>query len=360
MGPRTLAVRLDSDGDVLLTGPAVRALAAGSRTLDLLVSPSGAQAAALLPGVDDVHVVRAPWSGQPAPPVDGAELEDLLRQLSTRRYDEAVIFTSYHQSPLPMALLARLAGVRRISAFSDDYPGSLLDVRARRCHDGDDDGGPRGGHEVEAALRLAGAAGFVLPRDDDTRLRVKPVPCHVLETAAPYVVVHPVASAPSRSLDLRQAAAAVTALRADGWEVVVTGSADQRTAGAALAAVGAVDLVGATTYAHLAGVLAGASCLVAGNTGPAHLAAAVGTPVVSLFSPVVPPERWAPWGVPFVLLGDQEAACRQSRATTCPVAGHPCLADVDADEVVEAVRTLTGSRRPGHPAPRPTLAGGVS
>ena len=78
-------MRLDSDGDVLLTGPALRALAAGSRTLDLLVSPSGVHAAALLPGVDDVHVLRAPWSGHPAPPEKAADLEDLLAQLSTLR-----------------------------------------------------------------------------------------------------------------------------------------------------------------------------------------------------------------------------------------------------------------------------------
>ena len=50
----------------------------------------------------------------------------------------------------------------------------------------------------------------------------------------------------------------------------------------------------ATSLAELAGVLERAACVVVGNTGPAHLAAAVGTPVVSLFAPVVPAERWAP------------------------------------------------------------------
>ena len=60
----------------------------------------------------------------------------------------------------------------------------------------------------------------------------------------------------------------------------------------------------------LAEVLAGADAVVVGNTGPAHLAAAVGTPVVSLFAPVVPAARWRPWGVPQVLLGNQEAPCK--------------------------------------------------
>ncbi len=67
--PSVLAVRLDSDGDVLLTGPALRALRAGADRLDLLVSPAGAHAAALLPGIDDLLVFDAPWSG--FSPADG-------------------------------------------------------------------------------------------------------------------------------------------------------------------------------------------------------------------------------------------------------------------------------------------------
>ncbi|MEY7981568.1 glycosyltransferase family 9 protein, partial [Streptomyces pilosus] len=102
----------------------------------------------------------------------------------------------------------------------------------------------------------------------------------------------------------------------------------------------AVDLGGRTGAAELAGVLAGADCVVTGNTGPAHLAAAVGTPVVSLFSPVVPAERWRPYGVPCVLLGDQRAPCAGTRARQCPVPGHPCLEEVTACDVVAAVDKL--------------------
>jgi len=85
--------------------------------------------------------------------------------------------------------------------------------------------------------------------------------------------------------------------------------------------------------------------VVVGNTGPAHLAAAVGTPVVSLFSPVVPAVRWRPWGVRHELLGDQRAACAGSRARVCPVAGHPCLDGVAVAEVVAAVERLAPLRQ---------------
>ncbi len=44
---------------------------------------------------------------------------------------DALILTSFHQSPLPTALLLRLAGISRIAAISTDYPGALLDVRHR-------------------------------------------------------------------------------------------------------------------------------------------------------------------------------------------------------------------------------------
>jgi ADP-heptose:LPS heptosyltransferase len=91
-------------------------------------------------------------------------------------------------------------------------------------------------------------------------------------------------------------------------------------------------------------VLAAADALVVANTGPAHLAAAVGCPVVSLFAPTVPADRWRPWGVAHELLGRQDAACAGSRATVCPVPGHPCLADVSAQEAFEAVQRLAPLR----------------
>lgn len=329
---RVLAVRLDSDGDVLLTGPALRALAHGADRVDLLVSPAGEQAARLLPAVERVLVFAAPWTGYQPPAVDPAAVDALVETLCSGRYDRAVIFTSYHQSPLPMALLARLAGIGWVAAVSEDYPGSLLDLRHRRV----------GGHEVEAALDLARAAGFDLPPGDAGLLAVRePLPdVRNLVPPGAYVVVHPVASVPSRSLAADHACDIVARLHADGWPVVVTGAAGDADVAATAAAGGALDLCGRTSLGELAAVLGRAACVVVGNTGPAHLAAAVGTPVVSLFAPVVPAERWAPYGVPLIVLGDQQAACRDTRARDCPVPGHPCLSDVPPAQVAAAVATL--------------------
>ncbi|WP_432545956.1 glycosyltransferase family 9 protein [Kineococcus sp. SYSU DK004] len=344
---RVLACRTDNDGDVLLTGPAVRALAA-SAEVDVLAAPAGAGAARLLPGVRDVLVLDPPWSGYAPPAVDAAALEGFVADVRERAYDAAVVFTSFHQSPLPLALLLRLAGVPRLAAASEDYPGSLLDVRHRR----EAPGLPER-HEVEAMLDLARAAGFALPEGDDGRLRVRadlPDARAALGgalPAGPYVVVHPGASVPARAPLPGQAAEAVAQLSAEGRAVVVTGGPGERELTARVAGRHGTDLGGRTDLPLLAAVLAGADAVVVGNTGPAHLAAAVGTPVVSWFAPVVPAARWAPYGVARVVLGDQAAACAGTRARECPVPGHPCLASVDTPRLVAAVDALAPIPTPG-------------
>ena len=150
---------------------------------------------------------------------------------------------------------------------------------------------------------------------------------------------------PSRAWSPVRCAAAVVALGAAGHRVVVTGGPAEAALAGSVAGdrPGVLDLGGRTSFAELAAVLAGAAAVVVGNTGPAHLAAAVGTPVVSLFAPVVPAARWAPYGVPTVLLGDQQAACALTRATVCPVPGHPCLDTVTPHDVVAAVAKVVAA-----------------
>ena len=336
-----LVARLDNAGDVLLQGPLVRAVAAGADRVVFLAGPAGADAAALLPGVDEVWTWACPWILGDAPPVDAAQIAALTDRIRALAPDEAVVSTSFHQSPLPLALLLRSAGVPRISAISVDYPGSLLDVR----HAVDDDV-----PEPERALSLARAAGFELPDGDDGRLAVRS-PLPPVEHAPGYVVLHPGASVPARAWPPERCAEAVEALAAAGHRVLVTGGPGERALTAAVAGSSGIDLGGATSLREMAALLAGAAVVVVGNTGPAHLAAAVGTPVVSLFAPVVPAQRWAPYGVPTVLLGDQSAPCRNTRARECPVPGHPCLTSVTADDVVAAVDGLSTVQQPAvrHP-----------
>jgi ADP-heptose:LPS heptosyltransferase len=330
MSRRVLIARQDNHGDVLLAGPAVRAVAAAGRHVTLLCGPRGRAAAELLPGVDELLVREAEWIDPEPRMVDPSSLLHFVAKLRGRRFDEAIILTSFHQSPLPLALLLRLAGVPRIAAISEDYPGSLLDVRHRV---------PDDLHEVERSLSLVSTLGYELPRGDDGRLQIRG---EEPATREDYVVVHPGASMSARAWEPDSHTRLVAALAERGRRVVVTGDRRERALTAQVAGPPrpeVTDLGGQTDLPGLARVLAAASALVVGNTGPAHLAAAVGTPVVSLYAPTVPAGRWRPWRVPHVLL-HRDVPCAGCRARACPVPGHPCLGDVGVGEVLEALELL--------------------
>lgn len=345
VGPHVLVARLDNAGDVLLTADAVRAVGTRARRITFLASTTGAAAARLLPCVDDVLVFDAPWVSFAPPPTRRDEVDALVDALARCHVDEAMVLTSFHQSPLPLALLLRMAGVGRVGAISVDYPGSLLDVR----HQVDEHV-----HEVERARSLAAAMGYTqVPDRSAVPLRV-PSQTASQPFEDPYVVLHPGASVPSRAIDVAVARGTVERLLDGGWSVAVTGTAAERALTAAVVAGAGGDervrdLGGATDLAGLAAVLTGAAALIAGNTGPAHLAAELGVPVVSVFAPVVPAERWRPYGTSTVVLGDQEIACAGCRARTCPFPGQPCLAGVTPQAITDAVSALTASARPPWP-----------
>ncbi|MDV3126930.1 glycosyltransferase family 9 protein [Mycobacterium sp. 21AC1] len=333
---RALVGRLDSAGDVLITGPAVRAVAAGHDRLVFLAGPRGRAAAELLPGVDEVIEWQAPWVDFDSPELTSDHVTALIKQLRDVRPDRVFIFTSFHQSPLPLALICRMAGAQWIGAISEDYPGTLLNLRHHV---------PAGVPEPVRALSLARAGGCGLPPQDDGSLRVRtPVQLsgslRKIIGTAPYVAFHPGAAVPARQPTAARSARMVRALVAAGYRVVVTGDEPERDLTAYVAANIAVDLGGLTSLATLAAVFAGASVVVVPNTGPAHLAAAVGVPVVSLFAPVVPASQWTPHARSVIRLGDQEAPCRRTRARRCPVPGHPCLDGISDTDLVDAVDQL--------------------
>ncbi|SNR92290.1 ADP-heptose:LPS heptosyltransferase [Streptosporangium subroseum] len=388
-----LVARMDNAGDVLMAGPAIRAVAEGAREVVLLVGPHGRAVGEMLPGVSRVVEWRTPWIDPEPSPMTGPHALRLLRIIRDIAPEQALIFTSFQQSPLPLALLFKLAGTPRTAAICSDHAASLLDVR----HVVDESVDVP---EAERMLALVRAAGFDLPRGDGGALAIRgPLPEVGYLTGPPgYVVVHPGASVQARTWPATSWARAVQDLVRAGRRVVVTGGRGERALTARVAGGAGqhglsagpafsgqwmsggptlvrgaaaddraltdgwveggpaltgghwekngssgrsiTDLGGRTTFAELAAVLAGASAVVVANTGPAHLAAAVGTPVVSLFAPVVPAGRWAPYGVPTVILGDQQAPCRGTQARVCPVSGHPCLTSVSSDQVVEAVNRL--------------------
>jgi ADP-heptose:LPS heptosyltransferase len=328
-----LAVRQDNNGDVLLSGPALRAVAAGCERLTLLCGPSGRAAAETIACIDDAICYEAGWIEAVPRPIEAADIAEFVAEISNRKIDRAVVFTSFHQSPLPIALLLRLAGVREIAAISEDYAGSLLNIR----HHVPDDI-----HEVERALSLAQAAGYSLPAGDDGRLSMRVASTNPIGDARDYIVVHPGATVPARAWNPALNRQLIEALSAAGWPVVVTGAAHESELCDFVAGNAARNIAGKTDLLELARVIADARAIVVGNTGAAHVAAAVGTPVVSLFAPTIPAVRFRPWMVEHILLGDQEIFCKGCRARTCPRGDHACIDDVRVDDVMSALHRLLG------------------
>jgi ADP-heptose:LPS heptosyltransferase len=326
---RVLVVRPDGMGDVLLAGPAIRAIAARAESVTLLCGPGGAPAGAHLPGIHTVLVDRLPWIDAEPLAVDRTRFDWTVEALRAGAFDEGVIFTSFHQDPLPTALLLRLAGIPRLGAISRDYPGSLLDVR----HQVSDDM-----HEVERALSLVAAMGYDAPADDalDVAIPDEPAPFPFEH----YIVVHPGASVPARTLRPSAWRAVAHRLASSTRPVIVTGLRRERALVEHVADVPYALPAVEDSFTTLARTLRDADVVVVGNTGPAHLAAAVRTPVVSCFPPTVPAERWRPWGE-HVLLGDQAVTCRGCRARECPRLTQVCLDAIEPSDVLRAVEQLS-------------------
>ncbi len=343
---RVLCVRLDSIGDLLMTTPAIRALkqARPGRQITLLTSPAAAEAAALVPDVDDVIVYGAPWMKATPARASAADDRAVIERLRAGRFDGAVIFTVYSQSPLPAALLLYLADIPLRLAHCRENPYQLL---TRRLPESEPELGIR--HEVQRQLDLVAAIGC---RGADERLSLA-VPARAraaaralleesgVDPSRPWLLIHPGATAPSRRYPPDGFAQVARRLaEEDGLQVVLTGGPSERDLVEqirAAAGVPVVSLAGALHLAELAALIALAPLLICNNSGPAHIAAAVQTPVVDLYALTNP--QHTPWRVPARVLS-HDVPCKFCYKSVCPEGHYDCLRRIGPGAVVEAVRLL--------------------
>jgi lipopolysaccharide heptosyltransferase II len=334
---KLLCVRLDSIGDVLMTTPAIRACreSFGCR-VTLLTSAAGANVAPRVPEVEGCLAFAAPWMK----PAARAGDEAMIQRLKDERFDAAVIFTVYSQSALPAAYLCYLAGIPLRLAHCRENPYQLLT-------DWVPDPEPASliRHEVQRQLDLVATVGA---RTGDERLSFS-VPEHARDAVRalfpgrtrPLVVVHPGASAASRRYPPEQFARATDlVIEEAGAQAVFTGDAGEselvggvqaRMAHASLSLVGRLDL------AQLGALIEEADLLISNNTGPAHIAAAVGTPVVDLYALTNP--QHTPWQVPSRVLF-HDVPCRNCYKSVCPAGHHDCLKRVAPEAVATAAMEL--------------------
>jgi len=346
-----LCVRLDALGDVLMTTPALRALKESrpGRRLTLLTSPSGAAAGPLVPEVDDCWTYEAPWMKATAGRADPRADLAMIERLRGGGFDAAAIFTVQSQNPLPAALACHLAGIPLRLAHCRENPYQLLTDRVAEPEPA------LARHEARRQLDLVATVGATT---DDERLSLR-VPTEARDRVAailqryefaegqPWVVIHPGATAPSRRYAPEGFAGAARALARDhGVQVVFTGDAGERPLVEEIRArMGepSRSLAGELSLAELAALIERAPALIASNTGPVHVAAAVGTPVVDLYALTNP--QHTPWLVPSRVL-NHPVPCSPCYKSVCPEGHHDCLRLVEPGRVVRAALELIGLRLP--------------
>jgi lipopolysaccharide heptosyltransferase II len=351
-----LCVRLDSIGDVLMSTPAMRAIkeSAPGRRTTLLTSPAGARIAGLASEIDDVIVYEAPWLKATSPREDSRPDYAMAELLREADFDAAVIFTVYSQNPLPSAFLCYLAGVPLRLAHCRENPYQLL---THWVPEPEPEQGVR--HEVRRQLDLVARVGcrtsderMRLPVSEGARSRVLGMLGELgVDPQGRWTVVHPGATAPSRRYPALNFAQVARRLAADfGYEVVFTGAGEESQLVAHIqAAMGlpSYSLVNRLDLPELAALLSLAPAVISNNTGPAHIAAAVGTPVVDLYALTNP--QHTPWGVRSRVLF-HDVPCRYCYKSVCPEGHHNCLRLVAPEAVVGAFIELVEESEALQPA----------
>ncbi len=340
-----MVVRLGAMGDVLHAMPAVAALRARlpechigwviePRWVPLLRANGGAPGTPAMPLVDAVHTANARgWARQPLAPSTWSAMRGLRRELQTERYELAIDL----QGAVRSAMIGRVSGAELVGeAEPRERPARWFFHRRVPTE---------GVHVIEQAAEvIAEATGLTLspvfpplPLDCAAEARV----ANMLPASEPLVVLHPGAGWGAKRWPVARYGALAAALNAQGYSVIVNRApgeeqlADEvvRESGGAAVAVtmDLADLIAMTRRSVLA---------IGGDTGPLHLACALGKPVVGIYGPT-DPARNGPWGVPFRVLRHPESRRDHSRRSA-PEAG---LLTIEPDEVLAAANELLDAAR---------------
>lgn len=343
---RILLLRIERIGDLLMSLEAIADIvaAAANAEIDLVVGSWNRDVAKAIPGVGRVETLDASWLAREG---TGGSLKSLLlhaRGWRSRQYDLAFNF----EPDIRSHLLLAASGAARTAGFSSGGGGPLLDVSLpfdQRLHTSDN------------ARRLAAAAIDVPPRSHAARLDLPADATRrgleLLGPAGfPVVGVHA-----SGGREIKQwpperfGEVAARLARERGATIVLTGSPGDRTqvdlARRALSSARVIDLAGSLDLLTLAAVLERLDLFITGDTGPMHLATAVGTPVVAVFGPS-DPVRYAPRDERhrIVRIDLPCSPCNRIRLPPVRCVGHTpdCLAGIGVESVYQAALSVLDAR----------------
>jgi heptosyltransferase I len=344
---RILIVRLGALGDIVHAIPVAAALrkAYPSARIDWLVSAKHREMLDLVPVIDRRLVIndRAGAGG-------GASMLQSIRELRRSRYDVAIDL----QGLLKSALLARLSGADRVVGFAASYVRErLASLFYTDAHD-PGTGGVRdqreARHIVQINLGLLEALDVAPAAVEFPIERVESAVARRLreQTGGRYALLNPGAAWENKRWPADRFAAIARALRDRNGlpSAVLWGPGEERLAQDVVErSEGAATLTPQTSIADLVALSRGASLMVSGDTGPTHIAAAVGTPMVALFGPTRP-QRNGPWSPDDVSVS-RSAVCQCHHLRRCRLPTM-CLMDVQVEEVMDAIeRRLASSASRG-------------
>ena len=325
--PGVLVLRALGLGDLLTAVPALRGLRGRFPEHRItLLAPAALAPLARSSGAVDTVVDRA-----------GLDVTSLATPLPVGLHGAVIAVNLLGRGPQCSRLLADTGPARLVAFDHPDVPGTA--------------GGPVWDpeeHEVHRWCRLVAATG-ASPRPDDLLL---PAPRDAADPAGrppvdrpppdtvPPVVVHPGAASAARRWPVDRWATVVRGLVGDGHDVVLTGSARERSLAEAIRSAAGVPAdrcrvaAGTTDIGGLAGLIASARLVLCGDTGVAHLATAYATPSVLLFGPV-PPDQWGP-----VSGGPHRVLWAGRRGDPHGTEPDPGLLLLSTDDVLGATRSM--------------------
>ena len=338
MSTRILIVRLSALGDVVHAVPVLAAIRRHDATaeIDWLVEESYAAVLGMVDGLRRRIIVRAGENGERGGDVvfaGGLGYVKAAFYLRRQRYDVALDL----QGLIKSAAWARVSGAARVIGFA---PGHLREPHAARLYT-EVVTPPDSPHVIQKNLAMAARLGaavspFTLPLSAEA----SPALGAALQDAvgpARYAVLNPGAAWPNKRWPpARFGALAETLLHRFGLASFITWGPAERTLAEEVvgASGGAARIAPPTDITDLAALLRGAALVVSGDTGPLHIAAAMGAPIVGLFGPTRP-ERNGPWHPDDEVIS-RAAQCQCHHKRQCLI-GAPCINDISLDEVILAV-----------------------
>jgi len=347
-----LMIKLSAIGDVVHTLPSLAALRRlyPRAHITWVIEEAAADLVTGHPCLDRVLVShRKRWQKELRPGSfmkSLAELRSFRRDLRSRPYDLVIDFHGLFKS----ALLAGMSGGKRILGYKSLQEGSGLFYTEKIPEDMNKHAVDRYLDFVAHLGRLqgqeptAGPPEFLIPWDDTNRRNVTALLReNELREGEAFVAVNPVALWKTKLWrEDRFAMLSDLIVTEAGLPVLITGSRNEQPYAAAITGRSksghVIDITGKTSLKDLACLYRQATLVVTTDSGPMHIAAAVGTPVVALFGPT-DPRRTGPYGALHTVV-HKEMACRPCFRKECPTGG--CMEDITVDEVWERVKERLG------------------